>query len=306
MSTRDIPSTRRERGGLRKRRQRKRSVALIDSRSLIGDALAHRLRAIWRGCHVLLFSSATDLINDIATYENVDLILVSAHGEALDVVQQLCAASDNKRIVIISDSDEADGVAAVIREGARGYIPTSLELPVAVAAVEVVMAGGTFAPAGSLFPDPAPTPSELMTPAELGSIGLAYSHPSPQQCNGETPGNGEPAAVSEITVRELQVLASLAKGTSNKVIARELDMREGTVKVHIRSLLKKLNATNRTQLALRAYGALDLAQGIRRGHSTVPADTAADQGSTAAAARSQETEAPPVALIAPLPSGKLH
>jgi ActR/RegA family two-component response regulator len=171
---------------LRERRQKKLSVALIDSRSLIRDALAHRLRTIWRGCHVQLFSSATDLINDIATYENVDLILVSAHGEALDVVQQLCAASDNKRIIIISDSDEADGVAAVIRQGARGYIPTSLELPVAIAAVEVVLAGGTFAPTGSLFPEPAPTPSELMTPAQLGSIGLAYGHSSPEQCIGET------------------------------------------------------------------------------------------------------------------------
>jgi two-component system nitrate/nitrite response regulator NarL len=53
-------------------------------------------------------------------------------------------------------------------------------------------------------------------------------------------------------MRELEVLACVAKGQSNKMIARELDLREGTVKVHLRHLMRKLNASNRTQLALRA------------------------------------------------------
>jgi hypothetical protein len=64
------------------------------------------------------------------------------------------------------------------------------------------------------------------------------------------------------------------------MIGRELNMREGTVKVHVRSLLKKLNATNRTQLALRAYRALDTAQAVSGGGLTNPAEPAADQGST--------------------------
>ena len=55
-------------------------------------------------------------------------------------------------------------------------------------------------------------------------------------------------------------------------------MREGTVKVHIRSLLKKLNATNRTQLALRAYRAFDIAQAVSGGGLTIPAEPRAVQG----------------------------
>src|SRR5260370_424472 len=105
--------------GQRERRQKRLSVALIDSRSLIRDALAHRLRTIRRGCHVLLFSSAADLINDIAAYENVDLILVSARDEALAIVEQLSAASNSKRIIIISDSDKADCIAPARQQGAR-------------------------------------------------------------------------------------------------------------------------------------------------------------------------------------------
>jgi DNA-binding NarL/FixJ family response regulator len=216
--------------------------------------------SIQRGCHVLLFLSAADLINDIAVYENVDLILVSARDEALDAVRQLSVASNSKRIIVISDSEEADCIAAAIRQGARGYIPTNLDLPVAVAAVQVVLAGGTFAPAGSLLLELAPGPNELMQQPEIGPCGLEYSHSS-QESIGELPGDSEPAHGSEVTRRELEVLASLVRGKSNKAIARELDIREGTVKIHVRSLLKKLNATNRTQLALRAYHALGRAIG---------------------------------------------
>jgi DNA-binding NarL/FixJ family response regulator len=286
-----MPSTNRE----GERQQKRLSLALIDSRPLIRDALAHRLRTMWRRCDVLLFSSALDLIKDIAAYEKVDLILVSVHDEALDVVQQLSATSNGKRIVIISDSYKDQCIAAGIRQGARGYISTNLDPAVAVAAVEVVLAGGIFAPVSSLLLEPPPNPNELMQQAEPGPC------LSPEQCIGETPGDSEPAGGSEVTTRESEVLACLAKGKSNKMIARELDMREGTVKVHVRSLLQKLNATNRTELAVRACRALDTAQGVRRGRLTIPADPAADQGSTDIFSPSQETESTP---FASLPNGK--
>jgi DNA-binding NarL/FixJ family response regulator len=155
---------------------------------------------------------------------------------------------------------------------------------VAEAAANVVLAGGTFAPAGSLLLEPASVPKHLMQQPEPGAHGLEYSHSSPEQCIGKSRGDSEPVGGSEVTTRELEVLASLAKGKSNKMIGRELDMREGTVKVHVRSLLKKLNATNRIQLAVRACRALD--------NATFPADPAADKGSTDTS-RSQETESTP-------------
>jgi DNA-binding NarL/FixJ family response regulator len=139
---------------------------------------------------------------------------------------------------------------------------------------------GTFVPAKRPLLEPTPDPNELVQQPESGPCGLEYSRPSPEQCIGESPCDSEPPAGSEVTTRELEVLASLAKGKSNKMIGRELNMREGTVKVHVRSLLKKLNATNRTQLALRAYRALDTAQAVSGGGLTIPAEPAADQGST--------------------------
>ena len=119
-----------------------------------------------------------------------------------------------------------------------------------------------------------------MQQPESEPCGFEYSGSPPEQCIGESPRDSEPTGGSEVTTRELEVLASLAKGKSNKMIGRELNMREGTVKVHIRSLLKKLNATNRTQLALRAYRALDTAQAASGDSLTIPAEPAAAQGST--------------------------
>lgn len=149
----------------------------------------------------------------------------------------------------------------------------ALNLTVPVAAVE----DETFAPANRrLLLEPTPDPNGLVQQPESGPGGFEYSRASPAQCIGESPGDSEPAGGSEVTARELEVLASLAKGKSNKMIARELNMREGTVKVHVRSLLKKLNATNRTQLALRAHRALDTAQAVSGGGLTTPVD----QGST--------------------------
>jgi DNA-binding NarL/FixJ family response regulator len=144
-------------------------------------------------------------------------------------------------------------------------------LTVAVAAVE----DGTFAPANRLLLEPTPDPNELVQQPESGPCGFEYSRSSPAQCIGESPGDSEPTGGSEVTTRELEVLASLVKGKSNKIIGRELNMREGTVKVHVRSLLKKLNARNRTQLALRAYRA-----SRQRRRLDGPGGPAADQGST--------------------------
>jgi DNA-binding NarL/FixJ family response regulator len=134
---------------------------------------------------------------------------------------------------------------------------------------------GTFAPASRLLLDPTRDPNELVQLPESEPCGFEYSRSSPEQCIGESTGDSESTGASEVTTRELEVLAALAKGKSNKMIGRELNMREGTVKVHVRSLLKKLNATNRTQLALRAYRALDTAQAVSGGGLTIPAEPAA-------------------------------
>jgi DNA-binding NarL/FixJ family response regulator len=201
----------------------------------------------------MLFPAAADFLRTTAaTQEEVDLVVVGARSseiasrKILNVVRQLCTASPSERVIIISDRDDADVVAAMIEQGARGYIPTSLDLPVAIAALELVLAGGTFAPAVTLIRDIRADDDGAAISSVAGSDGNGTKAFSEKQFDREV------SEKPELTIRELQVLACLAKGHSNKMIARELHLREGTVKVHLRHLMRKLNASNRTQLALRA------------------------------------------------------
>ena len=113
-----------------------------------------------------------------------------------------------------------------LQNGVRGYIPTSVTFDVAIEAMRLVKAGGTFVPASSL--------NSARQKAELATAWR----------NGSGP----------FSPRQTEVIEAIRRGKPNKVIAYELDMRESTVKVHIRNIMKKLKATNRTQVAFLTNG----------------------------------------------------
>jgi DNA-binding NarL/FixJ family response regulator len=123
---------------------------------------------------------------------------------------------------VLSDKDDVDDVNRALTHGARGYIPTSVEREVAVAALRLIGAGGTFVPAHALRSTAAKVDDQPEGGRQRRSDGL------------------------DLTPRELSVIDLLREGKPNKLIARQLDMQENTVKVHVRNILKKLNAANRT------------------------------------------------------------
>ena len=128
--------------------------------------------------------------------------------------------------MLISDDEDPDQIVKVLEAGARGFIPSNLPLTVAVEAMRLVRAGGTFVPASSLMA------------VRRSAEGAAAAKPA---------GNGM------FTPRQVDVIEALRQGKANKIIAYELEMRESTVKVHVRNIMKKLKATNRTQVAYIAH-----------------------------------------------------
>jgi DNA-binding NarL/FixJ family response regulator len=112
---------------------------------------------------------------------------------------------------------------AVISCGAKAYIPMSVGFEIAIEAVRFVLAGGTYVPAECL----------------LSAIPTAL------------PPASRPAS-GAITTRELAVVRAIQQGKSNKIIAYDLNMCEATVKVHVRHIMKKLQAKNRTDVAIKA------------------------------------------------------
>ena len=134
-------------------------------------------------------------------------------------------------ILIMSELCDASEVTLAFGLGARGYLPTSLAISEVTAIVRLVAHGGTYVPANILAT-------------------LSENHrPAPTQVPEETEW---PCSFSP---RQMQVLERLKEGKQNKIIGYELGMAESTVKVHMRHIMKKLSARNRTQVVLMTNNA---------------------------------------------------
>jgi DNA-binding NarL/FixJ family response regulator len=208
-------------------------IVLIEQRVFARDCLARCLKSA-TGQNVIAYGSVEEWLEDSGAVSG-SLVVICITGDirgalAQRELAQLPTVAQRLPTVVLSDFDDVDHVVDVLNRGAQGCIPTSLAFDVAVEALRLVKAGGAFVPAGSLM--------AARRTAENGS--------STRQ-----------TAVSMFTARETAVVHALRRGRANKMIAHELNMRESTVKVHVRHIMKKLGAKNRTEVALMAAGILD-------------------------------------------------
>lgn len=205
-------------------------LLLLDQCVMTRECLARMLET---GCPEFRTWAAAGIAD--APHQPYRLVLLNIRSANLDdrEMEELVANvraqfDDSAALAIISDRNEAALQLDAIRYGFRGFIPTTLTSGLAIAAVRLIMAGGTFVP-----------DALISWCAELD--GLSYR---------AAPSAFAPLDVHRITDREQQVLNLLRQGKPNKVIAYDLLISESTVKIHIRNIMRKLNATNRTQLAL--------------------------------------------------------
>jgi DNA-binding NarL/FixJ family response regulator len=141
---------------------------------------------------------------------------------ALNTLEQL---APNLPRVLLSEVEVPEDIVTAFHQRVRGYMPTSLPIDQVAEAVRFVAAGGTFVPQSIL---------SLHTRSSAGSNPSVAPAPD--------------TATSAFSPRQTDILRMLWKGHSNKLIAYELRMCESTVKVHIRHIMKKLKANNRTQV----------------------------------------------------------
>lgn len=134
------------------------------------------------------------------------------------------AAVGSISVIVVAESDEPADILAALECGAKGYIPSSLKTRIAAEAIGLVRADGTCVPASS-----------MLAPSETIHATRRDVHPLKDM----------------FTAREASVVDALRQGKANKIIAYELNLCESTVKVHIRNIMKKLKATNRTEVAYK-------------------------------------------------------
>jgi len=155
----------------------------------------------------------------------LDLNLKSESG--LDILAAIKADDPSRRVVMLTVSDAAEDLMGAIRAGADGYLLKDMEPEQLLDRVRASLAGETVI--GEALA--ARLASALRQEAQDSAAGLRRD-------------------LSLLTEREQQVLRCLADGQSNKRIARTLSITEGTVKVHVKNLLKKLSFRSRVEAAV--------------------------------------------------------
>lgn len=235
------------------RSSEKPRIVLIDPRPLTRESVVNLLNSAAREFAVLPISTANEITD--AAMANAGLVLLNV-GFALlsdawvnEEISTISARMGQVPLILLCDSEDITQVTESLRRGVRGYIPTTFNPRVAVEAMRLVHAGGTFVPAGALrqcgngHRRLEATPAEAPAPAQAETMEAG--------AGGEEASDGE-TLLRELTPRQREVLRLLCEGKPNKIIAHALHMQEGTVKVHVRQIMKKLKATNRTQVAFLA------------------------------------------------------
>jgi DNA-binding NarL/FixJ family response regulator len=216
-------------------------VGLIDSIRFSRDCLMQALRSLQAGLSMVPFASVGDCL--ASAQIGLDLILYYSHGDVScetlvpQHIKELRQAFGSTPIIVLSDGRTAlqpRHIRNALNSGARGFIPTSItEMSAAVAAIRFVKDGGTFAPLDVLL-------TQRMPPVEAAEGTQAANH---------------------LTPRQMTVLSHLRQGKANKIIAYELGMTESTVKVHVRNIMRKMGATNRTQAVYKSQQLPEMADG---------------------------------------------
>ena len=206
-----------------------KKVIIVESRIFLRECIQRSIQSAL-SIPVETLSSFSEL-GDRGTLGLAQLIIISLgetntqeSAEALGIIADLAPTLPT---IVLSSKYNFEVMRAVIGCGAKGYIPMTMGFEIAVEAVRFVLAGGTYVPAECLR-------------SAIPSAGATT----------------RTAASGAITSREFAVARAIHQGKPNKIIAYELNMCESTVKVHVRHIMKKLRAKNRTDVAIKATALL--------------------------------------------------
>lgn len=146
----------------------------------------------------------------------------------LEVLRSMREAGLTTPVVMLTTSNEERDLVECLRAGAQGYLLKDMEPPDLVAALHEIRQGKT-----------------IVAPELAGVLARVVQGDKVEDVETSNP-------FSELTPREMEILCLLAEGQSNKVIARNLGISDGTVKLHVKAVLRKLNVHSRVEAAVMA------------------------------------------------------
>lgn len=173
-----------------------------------------------------------------------DVILLDNHlpgVTGVDAIQGLREVSPASRVLMLTVSEDSQDLATALRNGAQGYLLKTIDGDLLAQAIHRAAAG-----------------EPVVSPELMGKLVAAFQSQGAPEANdalAASPSDKTPAVAPQSTPlspREEDVLREIARGASNKEIARALDIAETTVKIHVQHILRKLGLSSRVQAAVYA------------------------------------------------------
>ena len=209
---------------------RNMKVLLVDDHALLRDGLALVMVQAFPGLHLLQAGSLGEASEVLRREPDVQLVLLDLSlpdGDGIEALPHLRKAAPGATLVALSADDSVATVMAAIGAGAAGFIAKTAQAGGLLDALRFVLAGGVVLPPPMLDRRATERPGSTgWTPAAQQPETLGFS---PRQCD---------------------VLRLLIDGKPNKLISRDLEMSESTVKTHLSAIFRKLDASSRTQAVL--------------------------------------------------------
>jgi DNA-binding NarL/FixJ family response regulator len=202
-------------------------ILIVEDHALVREALVRILRSLGTETQVRETTSGDQALGTLKHECDFDLVLLDLALPGMDsftCLRLLRQRYPNIPIVIISAFDDPPTINRALSNGAAGFISKSYSGDQLLSALSQVLAGHTF------------RPSNIPSTAQLNSVPPVLSSrtaPSPTECG--------------LTERQGEVLALMTKGRSNREIATQLGLSEGTIKLHVTAIFKSLGVTSRTQ-----------------------------------------------------------
>jgi len=205
-------------------------ILLIDDHALFREGLVGLLER--RGIEVVAAVGEPSRGRGLIEQYNPDVVLLDLRMPEMsghELLRQLTRELPKLPVVMLTTSADESDLAECLRNGARGYLLKDMEPDQLVMALQAIMKGET-----------------VVAPGLTGVLANLVKY-------GNTAERREQVApFSDLTPREMEILCHLSEGQSNKVIARNLDISDGTVKLHVKAILRKLGVHSRVEAAVMA------------------------------------------------------
>lgn len=221
-------------------------VLIADDHRLIIEGVKLKLRELGDDVVFIEAETVAQLREKLAQHPPPDIALIDMAMPGADGVEHIkeavaaLRATDDENgvsrmrpVVVLSGTEDSSAIRHVLDLGVQGYIPKSSPPDVILNAVRLVVGGGIY------------VPPEAMKAAAAGPVPSFFSS------NNDGLSTKERLA-TVLTDRQIDVLKLLAKGRPNKLIARELGISEGTVKIHLAAIFRALHVRNRLEALVAA------------------------------------------------------